>query len=88
MLKADLIALLVPLMLAQDVFVGSGINTVHAAKAVACQDHVALPADIHAIHHPPIPLIADPFNPSLRVQVEQLHLRSGLNVKALQVHCC
>ena len=88
MLKADLVTLLVPLMLAQDVSVSSGVNTVHAAKAVACQDDVAVPADIHAIHHAPVPLIADPFNPSLRVQVEQLDLRSSLNVKTLQVHCC
>lgn len=73
-----------PLELAQDVPVGSWINAMHAAKTISSQDHVAVPAHIHAIHHTPIPLIADALNPAFRVEIEQLHLRSSFDVKGLQ----
>lgn len=81
---ADLVAFLVPLILANDLFVGSGVNTMHDTKAVAGQDQISVPADVHTIHHAPVALIADTIHPAFWIQIQQLHVRPGLNVKALQ----
>lgn len=55
------------------------------AMAVACQDEVAVPADIHAIQHLPVALIADSFYPAIWIQIQQLRITAAFNVKALRM---
>ena len=53
---------------------------------VADYDHIMVPADVHAIQHAPVTLVADTLDPPLWIQVQQLCITACLNVKALHGH--
>lgn len=80
-----LIALLVQLVIPNNGLTCSGVNSMDHAMTVACQNEVAVPADIHAIQHLPVALIADSFYPAIWIQIQQLRITAAFNVKALRM---
>lgn len=55
---------------------------------VSSKNEVAVPADIHAIQHLPVALIADALYPTIWIQIQQLRITSAFNVKALHMQAC